>query len=163
MWTETTEGRKFIKDISKHIVAESAPEELELFNELIAEYFADPTPPDLTDSGSDDALAFGIGEVLVAVTPAIAAMVTAVLTYVLTEATEVIKVESAEKIKKRIKNIFSPEKKDKEDSDRPQPLTKDQLEQVKKLARRQAKKFGMEPAQANKMAEALIGAIVLAA
>ncbi|GAI16876.1 unnamed protein product, partial [marine sediment metagenome] len=59
-------------------------------------------------------------------------------------------------------NIFSPEKKDKEDNDRPQLLTKDQLEQVKKLARRQAGRFGMEPTQANKMADALIGAIVLA-
>jgi hypothetical protein len=163
MWTETTEVRKYIEEVSKRIVSEFASEELELFDELIAEYFADPTPPALSDSGDDDPLAFGVSEVLVAVTPAAGAMVTAVLTYVLAETTEVIKEESAEKIKKRMKDIFSPEKEDKEDDDKPQPLTRDQLEHVKKLARRQAKKFGMEPDLANKMADALIGAIVLAA
>lgn len=160
MWTETTEARKYIEEVSKRIVTEFASEELELFDELIADYFADPTPPDLSASGDDDPLAFGVGGVLVAVTPAAGAMVSAVLTFVLTEATEVIKEESAEKIKKRIKDIFSPEN---EDDDGPQPLTRDQLEQVKKLARRQAKRFGMEPDVANKMADALIGAIVLAA
>jgi hypothetical protein len=163
MWTETTEGREYIEEVSKRIVTEFAPEELDLFDDLIAEYFVDPTPPDLSDSGGDDALAFGVGEVLVAVTPAAAAVVTAVLTHVLTEATEVIKEESAAKIKKGIKDIFGPEKKDKQDDDEPQPLTRDQLEQVKKLARRQAKKFGLEPDLANKMADALVGALVLAA
>ncbi len=163
MWTETSEGQEYIKEVSKRIVTEFAPEELDLFDDLITEYFVDPTSPDLTKSRGDDALAFGVGEVLVAVTPAAAAMVTAVLTRVFTEVVEVIKEEeSGEKIKETIKGIFSREEKDSIDDDKPQPLTSDQLEQVKKLARRQAKKFGLEHDLANKMADALIGALVLA-
>lgn len=159
MWTETAEGRRYIGEVSKRIVTEVAPEELDLFDELIEEYFADPTPPDASAPTSDDPLAFGLGATLVAVTPAAAAIVSAVLTYVMTEAIKTIQEESAEAIKRKIKALFNPEKKDDEG---PPPLTRDQLEQVKKLARRQAKKFGMELDLANKMANALIGALVLA-
>ena len=90
-------------------------------------------------------------------------MVSTVSNYLISEASELIKSESAEKIKENIKAIFNPETKDGEDKEAAQPLTKDQLETIKKLARSQAKKFGMESKQANKMAEALIGALVLAA
>jgi len=43
MWTETTEGRKFIQEISRGIVGEVAPEEMDMFDELVMEYFQDPT------------------------------------------------------------------------------------------------------------------------
>ncbi len=48
MWTETTEGRKFIQEISRGIVGEVAPEEMDMFDELVMEYFQDPTPPNLS-------------------------------------------------------------------------------------------------------------------
>jgi hypothetical protein len=161
MWTETTEGREYIKAISKNMVSEFAPEEMELFDELIAEYFADPTPPGLTESDTDDELAFGIGEVMTAVTPAATAMATAVLTLILTQFTEALETESAEIIKTRIKDILNSKVAEEEVTAKPEALTQEQLMMIRELARKQAKKFGMKSRQANKMEEALIGSIVL--
>ncbi len=160
MWTETTEGRKFIEEVSKQIVTEVAPEELDLFDELIEGYFEDPAPPDLSEAGSDDPLGFGLGGALVAATPAAAAVVSTVLTYVLTEALKTFQEESAEAIKTKIKKLFKPEE---EAEDEIAELTDEQLKQVRRLAIKQAKTFGMEADQAKRMADALIGALALAA
>lgn len=166
MWTETAEGRKYIQEISKSIVIQIAPEEMDLFENLVAEYFQDPTPPDLSPSSKDEPLSFGLGETLVAVAPAAAAMVSAVLKYLMNELVKTTQEESAEAIKKKIKALFNPEAKDKgrakkERQDLP-PLTKEQMEQVKKLACKEAIVFGIAPSKADKMANALIGALALA-
>jgi hypothetical protein len=169
MWTETTEGRAVIKEISKGVVTQIAPEELDLFDELAQEYFEDPTPPDLSSPARDDALGFGLAETVVAVTPTAMAMVTAVLGYLLTEAIKVTQQEGATAIKAKIKALFNPEEDanqaegstTKKDKDFP-PLTKEQLEQVNKLARRQAMVFGLDAEQAKLMANALIGSLALA-
>lgn len=83
IWTESTEGRAFVKTLAKDIVAEVTPEELLLFDELVQEYFDDPTPPDLSTRGSDDPLGMDLGELL-AETPAIMAMVMSWLAFLST-------------------------------------------------------------------------------
>ena len=163
MWTNTAEGRNFITELSKNIVTEVAPEEIPLFDELVQEYFDDPTPPDPSESISDDPLGFGLGETLVAITPAATAMVSAVLSYVLTEAVKAVREESATAIKEKIKAVFTSEKPSGEAAQGMPALTRQQLEQVKKLARKQAKAFGVETAIANKLADALVGSLALAA
>lgn len=165
MWTESLEGRKLIQEIAKSIVLDFAPEEMDLFDELVSEYFHDPTPPDLTTSPQDDPLGFGLSEALIAATPAVAAMVNAVLNHVLSESIRAAKEESAEVVKKKVKNLFHPEKEAekpaKKDDGEIRPLNKEQLEQVKKLARKQAIQFGIKPDKAEKMANALIGSLAL--
>lgn len=165
MWTETSEGQKLIQEISKDIVGEVAPEEMDMFDELVEEYFQNPTPPDLSAKPKDDPLGFGLGEVLVAVTPAAAAMVNEVIKYLMNETITAAKDESAEMVKKKVKKLFNPEKKDdkpaKKEEGEVRPLNKEQLEQVKKLARKQATKFGIGPDKAEKMANALVGSLAL--
>jgi len=165
MWTQTPEGRKLIWELSKGIVVEIAPEEMDLFDELVMEYFQDPTPPDLSAKPKDDPLGFGLGEVLIATTPAVAAMVDGVLNYLINEIVKAAQGESAELIKRKIKDLFNPkkeEKTDKSNEDDVVSLTKEQLEQVKKLARKQAIKFGIGSDKADRMANALIGSLALA-
>lgn len=165
MWTETSEGQKLIQEISKDIVGEVAPEEMDMFDELVEEYFQNPTPPDMSVKPKDDPLGFGLGEVLVAVTPAAAAMVNEVIKYLMNETITAAKDESAEMVKKKVKKLFNPEKKDdkpaKKEEGEVRPLNKEQLEQVKKLARKQATKFGIGPDKAEKMANALVGSLAL--
>lgn len=165
MWTDTPEGRKLIQELSKDIVAETAPEEMDLFDELVMEYFNNPAPPDLSAKPKDDPLGFGLNEVLIAVTPAAAAMVNEVLKHLMTESIGAVKDESSDMVKKKVKKLFNPEKKDdqptKKDDGEVRPLNKEQLEQVKKLARKQAIKFGIGPDKAEKMANALVGSLVL--
>ena len=166
MWTETTEGRKFIQDVSKSIVVQIAPEELDLFDELVEEYFQDPTPPDPTTAATDDPLGFGLGEALVAVTPAAMAVVNIVLNHLMTESFKAAQEESSEVIKKKIKALFNPKKIGGEPASRVEtdlpPLSKEQMEHVRKLARKQAIAFGIAPARASKMVDALVGSLALA-
>ena len=159
MWTKSSEGRKFIQEISKDIVVEVAPEEMDLFDELVMEYFQNPTPPDFSVSPKDDPLGFGIGETLVAVAPAAAAMAEVVLNSLMNESLRTAQEESAELVKRKIKSLFNSKQKEAKD---PIPLTKEQLEQVRKLAIKQAIKFGIGPEKAEKMANALIGSLALA-
>ena len=166
MWTETTEGRKFIQEISKSIVVQVAPEELDLFDELVEEYLQDPAPPDVSSSPPDDPLGFGLAETLVAITPAAMATVNIVLNHLMTESVKAAQEESSEVIKKKIKALFNPKKiggepVSKVETDLP-PLSKEQMEHVRKLARKQAIAFGIAPARASKMVDALVGSLALA-
>jgi len=165
MWTDTPEGRKLVQEFSRDIVVVVAPEEIDLFDELVMEYFQDRTPPDLSAKPKDDPLGFGLGEVLIAATPAVAAMVDVVLNYLVNEIVKAAQGESAELIKRKIKGLFNPKKDEiteKSDEDNVVPLTKEQLEQVKKLAHKQAIKFGIGSEKADRMANALIGSLALA-
>ena len=92
-------------------MTEIAPEELGLFDELMAQFLADPNPPDPADAEREEPLGFGLNELLVPVTPAVAAAVTAALTFILTEVIKTIQVEGAQAITDKIKKLFSPKEK----------------------------------------------------
>lgn len=67
-------ANSFAESIAQLIVAQVAPAELPIFDDLAALYFADPTPPDLSTTSYPDPLSMGLGELLVAVTPAATAV-----------------------------------------------------------------------------------------
>jgi hypothetical protein len=188
MFKDTTEDRKYIEDISKSIILEVAPEEFDLFDELAEEYYQHPSPPNLSASQKADPLAFGLGGLLVPATPAVLAMVSAVLTYLATEFIDVAKKEGADVVRQKTKELFtrvftwkeneqktSTEKEVHASEGKPtygevvgetkkeaqQPLTKEQLNEIFKLAIKVAKEFGMESKEARTMAKALIGAAAL--
>lgn len=184
MWTDTPEGRKYIDEISKLVVGEVALEELDLFDELCEEYHTNPMPLETSTSGSDDPLAFGVEGVFIALTPIIMATTTSVVEYLLGQAADSVKQEGSARIKQWIKRAINPENSEKkpnqsEENQRreqekaiktetkekttPSVLTKEQLKMVRKIARRQAESYGLDSELANKMADALIGKLALAA
>jgi hypothetical protein len=159
MWTNTSEGQKLIQEMSKDIVIEVAPEELDIFDELVMEYFQDPTPPQVQSSQKDDPLGFGIEETLIAITPAAAAVANIVINHILTEFIKITESESSEAVKGKIKALFHSGNKDQ--TNNPTPLTKDQLENIRKVARNQAIRHGVKADKADKIANALIGRLAL--
>ncbi len=156
MLTETTEWRQLVVDLSKQMVTQVAPEELDLFDELIEEYFDNPTPPDLSESDDEDALGFGLNELAMAITPAAAAAASSAVGYILSEVLKSAQEEGAAILAKKVRKLLNPE-------DKAEALTTEQLRQVRRLALTQAKIFGMESGQARSMADALIGSLALAA
>ena len=156
MWAEAREGRQLITDLSKQMVTQVAPEELDLFDELIEEYFDDPSPPDLSESDDDDALGFGLNGVVVAITPAAAAAASSVIGYIVSEVLKAAQEESAAVLVSKVRKLFN-------SKDESESLTTEQLRQVRRLALSQAKVFGMETSQARSMADALVGSLALAA
>ncbi len=156
---EITEEQSFIKDISRDLVTQLAPEELDLFDELAQEYFENPKPPEsLSTSIKDNPLGFGLGETIVATTPAITAVVSTIIQFLATEFVKTARDETSEMIKKKVKILFDSAGAKKGEVS---PLSDDQLEHVKKLARKQAIQFGMNAKQAENMANALAGRLAL--
>ena len=153
MWTQTPDGDQFVQELSKQLVSQFAPEELEIFDELYSEYRKDPTPPQ-AGQGADDTLGSGLGEVIVAVTPAASAMATAVVSFVLSEVLKASQEEASEKIKAKVKALFNPKA-----SEKAAALSPEQLEKVRRLAARRAVDFGLSADQAKQMSLALIGSL----
>lgn len=158
MFVNSTEGQVIIEDLSKRLVSKLAPEELEMFEELYAEYRANPVPP--VDTDNDDPLGFGVTEIMAAVTPAAGAAASATVSYLASEIIKSTKDESAVIIQDKIKALFNPDKK-KAQADDPPPLSKESLEQIKKMAVKSARAQGLSPKRAEQMALALVGLLVL--
>lgn len=160
MWTSTSQAHELIEELSREIVVAIAPEEIDMFEELIQEYYQNPAPPDLTTRDKDDPLGFGIEEILIATTPATAAMVNAVLNHLMEEFLGAFQEQGMKVVRNKLKSLFDGSREDKE---KPAPLTREQLQQIKKIARKQAIDFGISPEKAERMANALIGSLALKA
>lgn len=158
MWTETSDGQKFIQEVSREIVTQLAPEEIDLFEELVMEYFQNPSPPDSSNHQKDNPLGFGLEETLIALTPAATAATEIAINYLLAEILKITQAENIEVIKGKLKTLFNGDRKV---EDNIPPLTKEQLENIKRLARKQAIKYGIKPEKAEKIANALIGSLAL--
>ncbi len=154
--------KALVTEYTRQVVDQVAPEEGDIFDDLIGEYFANPVPPISDPKQSDDELGFGSGEILTAVTPAATAVVSAVLSYVKSEIIKSSQEETASAIKQKIKVLFAdfnktaevPSKKGKEEITQ---LTKEQLEVIRTVAVREGRAFGLHKNDAQKMALALIG------
>jgi hypothetical protein len=158
MTTSIVDDRELIAELSKQIVDQVAPEEADLFDELIDDYFADPSPPDLSATDADDALGFGLGELMVAFTPAAAAVASAAIAFVVSAMTQAARDESAEQIRAKLKQLLV--NKGSAQVSRPQ-LTPSELEQLRKIARDTASLYGMDAAHADSMANAMLVTLVL--
>jgi hypothetical protein len=154
MFPQSSEGREFFKGLSKQLVEQIAPEELEIFDELYEETLENSGQP--AASGSDDALGFGITGLMVAATPVVTTVVGAVIPFLATEVIKAAQNESATLIQRKVKALFSSKKKD-----GPVQLTPEQLERVKKLAIKRARAMGMKEEKANQLALALVGSLAI--
>ena len=153
MWIQTLEGDQFVQEVSKQLVSQFAPEELDIFDELYSEYKMHPAGLP-SEQGRDDPLGSGLGEMIVAITPAASAMATAVVSFVVSEVLKASQEEASEKIKAKVKGVFNPKA-----SEKQAPLSPEQLEKVKKLAAKRALDFGLSPEKAKQMSLALVGSL----
>lgn len=154
MSANSAEGQELARILSKRVVENIAPEELEMFDELYEE--AQAAPPGIVKAGSDDELGFGTDALVVIATPVVSAAVQAVLTFLATEVIKVSKEESSALIQKKVKAFFNSDK-----EEEPPPLTQEQLLMVKKLTVKRAREMGMKEEKANQLALALIGSLAL--
>jgi len=150
-WTDTPEGQAFIKDLARGTVSEIAPEEMDLFDEMAEDYFADPTPQP-AERASDDALGFGLEAALIAVTPAATAMASAVIGFLVNEVVDTTADRTIEAVLRR---IFKKDKKGEALS-----LNASQLARIKTLAVQQAVAHGMAAAEAEHMASTMVGSLI---
>jgi hypothetical protein len=167
MWSDTAEGHQLIREITRNVVLQVAPEELEVFELLLTEYFQDPRAPQVSTAAADDPLGFGLSEALVAVTPAAATVVSTVLSHLITETIKATKGDSETAVKARLKTLRRGTRRAGEpaasESKEVAPLTREQMEQVRNMARKQALAIGISAGLAETMANALVGSLTLGA
>jgi len=144
MWTDTPEGNQLIGEISKELVSQLAPEELEMFDELFQAHFENQG----TSAGDDEPLGFG-GDLLVAMTPLVAIVVESVTRFISEEVIKATREESSALIAQKVKAILNPVK---EKKGALPALTKEQLETVRKLVRKEALRGGMNTKKADDLA-----------
>jgi hypothetical protein len=153
MFANSAEMQELSKSLSKQLVEQLAPEEMEMFDELYQETIASPTQ---SAAGSDDMLGFGVVGGMIAVTPIATTIASAVISFLLKEVIQSAKNESSSLIQEKIKALLNPKK-----NDGSQPLSREQLEQVKKLSFKRARELGMKEEKANQLALALVGSLSL--
>jgi hypothetical protein len=181
MWTNTQEGRQVVDEISKQLVMQLAPEEIDLFDDLAREVYDHPAHEGSPPPQQDDALGFGAQEMVIALTPAVVGTVKTVLEYVLSESLETFKGESAAWVQARVKTLFKPasavpdgaETGDSAAGEAASPapgaalagpgfsISKENLAKIQALAKKQARIHGLPPKEAQQMADALIGRLIL--
>ena len=155
-----SEYRDLVVDLSKELIASTEPDEVDMFDDLAVEYFQDPTPPDISASGSDDALGFGLNELMVAASPAALAMVSVVMNYVVKVALDTFKDEGTALIKQKVKEWFQTRTEKSQPSSQPASRLilpgSPESKEVYELAVREAKRFGMSDQKAVQMADDLL-------
>jgi hypothetical protein len=149
MWKDSPEERELVTSASYDIVAQIAPEELDLFDELMADYYAKPSPATKGHATDDDPLAFGIEDVMVVATPAVAAMLTTAIGFVIKEVIKATQEESATVITARIRSLFHPET-------GTAMLAKAELQHIYDIGLETAVDFGLPAEEGKLLAQALL-------
>ena len=156
MWINTSAGKQVVTELSRELVAEVAPEELEFVDELLDDYYADPA----IHETKDDPLGFG-SEVLAAATPVIAMALQTLFTFILNEVWVSAQKESAALIAEKMKAVFHPAKTPSPKGEVALALTREQLEKAKQLIKKEATRGGMKPKKAEELAVKIVGRIAL--
>jgi hypothetical protein len=185
MFTDSAEGRKIVAELTFEVVGEIAPEEHEIFNELLHEYYQPAKPTKTGKGGSDDPLGFGLEGVVHLMTPAVAALVTTLLNGLLAEAAKSLQEEGAAAIRNKIKTLLNPgqekkpagketgqdrpgetkeggQKAHKEERPSGVDFSREQLAAILKNAKSAARKQGASDEEAERIANALFVRLALA-
>lgn len=141
----------FVRGIASATVGVLYPEESPFFDELIA------GPPGAPAGASGDSpLGFGLNEAVQVFTPLVWAAATALAGALATEAGNAVKAELGARLRTGLKRVLDPK----------QPaqtvvLTEAQLARVHQKALQQLAAFGVDNATAARIADALVGSVVV--
>jgi hypothetical protein len=155
MWNDNAEDRALVTELSRRVVAEIEPDELPLFDDLIAEYFTESTPPAETDVVTDEPLGYSLGRTPSSITPVAATLASNLLNHLLTET---LKLNpnggSQDDFKPKVKALFGASEAE------PVDLGQDEMERTHAMIVRQAKSMDLDDHQAKQAADVLLGHLV---
>jgi hypothetical protein len=179
------EQQALVAAIARATVTDVAPEELPLFEPMSEAYFDHRRHPDTTRTG--EMLGFGIdaAQAAVLVTPVVLQAAQGVVSYLVTEIGSAFKEEAGPRIRAIMRKVLGgdatpdeqpkpdarkpeePEEPDKPKPERPKPdepdevaWSKEQLDEVHRVAVRALERSGVKGAKATMVADAIVGAIV---
>jgi hypothetical protein len=146
------ETTQLVDAVSLELVGQFAPKELEIFDDLAQDFHDDPTPPE-AKRGPESPLGFGLDAAMIATSPAVMAAVTACVAFVMNAAADALKDQTKGFIQEQVKKLFKGSQADPAKFN----LTADQLKHVEELAAKEARRFGLKKAEADRLAAVLAG------
>lgn len=156
----TAADEQLVRELAQVVLEQTAPDELLLFDETAAEYFADPQGV-LDARGRDEPVGFGLE--LAMVTPVVLAALTPVVQFLLGAAADALKQEARPVLVRWVRALLhSGEDAPKQPSETP-ALTAAQAARVRQLACERAMHLGMGKADAELLADSLVGGLAVAA
>jgi hypothetical protein len=154
---------QIISELSRDLVRQMAPGELPRFEATRTAYFEDPDKVLREVSSQDEILGFDMGTILTQMTPAILAIATQVVTFLVGEVKKQLKTESTGFVGELVKGMF---KRFKEPMNKPQPqgisLTPELLTRVRETTLQNATRLHLPRDQAAVLADAVVGSLSLA-
>lgn len=174
------EDRKLAEQLTREVIAETAPEEMVDFDRLVAEYYRNPSASEGGPGAGDDPLGFGMDSGLLTLsTPLVMSVVTQVIDYFRNEVITVAKDEAAASIRQKIRAFLQPASKGESPAGPSAPamqsgtaskageapemdFSREQLLRIQKIARSEAKRHGASEEEAVRFANALIGRLAVA-
>jgi hypothetical protein len=157
----STDQNQLIADLARDIVAQIAPQELPLFRATSAAYFKNPEKALKKQTGKDEMLGFGAGEMVPLLTPVVLAVITEVVTFLTVEVKKAVAAESASLISEQVKNLFKKFHPEGEIGQRdPAQLTHEQLARVHKLAYERFLQLKLPETQADRLADAITACLI---
>jgi hypothetical protein len=173
-----SEERRLAEELTREVIAETAPEEMVDFDRLVAEYHRNPSMTQGAPGGGDDPLGFGMDSGLLSLsTPLVMSIATQVIAYFRTEVLTLAKDEAAASIRQKIRTFLQSASKEQPPGGAPVPaptaavaqepppqmdFSRDQLLKIQKIARSEAKRRGASEEEALHFANALIGRLAVA-
>ena len=155
-----SEYNQLVIDLSRDIVAQTAPEELPLYRAISAAYSKNPEKTLRGQTGKDEDLGFGVTETTQLLTPVVFSVMSVVVEFLADEILESYKKENPEAIKNLIKNMF---KRHKPAQDKRAPsLTSEQLVRVRQHVLEKIRQLGLSDDQARLLADSIVGSLVAA-
>ena len=146
-----------VAQLAQVVVAQTAPDEILLFDVTAQEYFSDPDAV-LDPRRREEQVGFGLD--LAMMTPVVLAVVTPVIHYLLSIAVEVLKEHMRPAAKEWVRHLLG--RGEGKDAEAESPtLTQDQIRHVRELAAGSAVRLGMSPADADLLADAVVGGMVV--
>jgi hypothetical protein len=154
---------QLIAELSRRVVTEVAPEERRAFKPISEAYFKNPEKTLKGESGEDELIGFGIGEIALLLTPIILEIVKEVLKDVLKDSIKSSITKNAptllEKLKAFLGQLFGD---DSPQSTSPQyvqlllPLNQEQLIQARQRAYEKAIQLGVDANKASLIADSVV-------
>lgn len=153
--------RQLVVDLAAAVLDQAAPEELLLLDETSQEYFADPDAA-LRPGRAEESIGFGVE--LALLTPYVLAVVTPVINFLLTIATDAVKTEARPAVVAWVRRVLRrPPGDDAASLGGPPPaLTPEQARTVRRIAYERARDLGVEEPTARVLADAVAGGVVVA-
>lgn len=159
----SAENNQLIADVARDIVAQTEPGELPLFRAISTQYFKRPAEALKNQSGRDELLGFGPGEMVSLLTPAVLVVMTQVVTFLATEVRQSVAEESASLINEQVRRMFKKFRKEgTRDEPGPVPLTLEQLALVRTQAYEKFLQLKLSDTRANSLADAVVASLIIA-